>query len=98
MIAIIETETAIYLLDREVAVLKRFPRDAPLDVENSPHALPAAVAALRKDGEAIPFKLLSPMAVGKPVIFQLQIRDDGVPTIRTTTDVVRITVAEDVVG
>lgn len=92
---IVETEGSIYLLDLVAMKLERFPRDAPVVVENSPHTLPAAVAALRKDGEAIPFEFLKPLKVGEPAQFLLQIRDDGVQTIRTTTDVLTIHITED---
>lgn len=92
---IIETESSIYLLDLAAMTLERFPRDAPVIVENSPHTLPAAVAALRKDGQAIPFEFLKPLKVGEPAQFLLQIRDDGVQTIRTTTDVLTIHITED---
>lgn len=92
---IVETEGSIYLLDLVAMKLERFPRDAPVVVENSPHTLPAAVAALRKDGEAIPFEFLKPLKVGEPAQFLLQIRDDGVQTIRTTTDVLNIHITEE---
>jgi hypothetical protein len=92
---IVETETAVYILDREAELLRRFPRSEPQFVEDSPHTLPAAVAALRKDTEAIPFKLLAPLELGKPAQFLLEIRDDGVSTVRTTTDVVKLIATED---
>lgn len=87
---IVETETAIYDLDLVAMTLRRHPRPEPVEVEDSPHTLPASVAALRKDGEGIPFNFLAPLEVGKPAQFLLEIRDDGVQTIRTTTDIVSI--------
>jgi len=87
---IVETETAIYVLDLAELRLKRYPRDEPLELEEYEHLAPAAVAKLRKDGEAIPFNFLKPLKVGEPAQFLLQIRDDGVQTARTTTNVVRI--------
>ena len=92
---IVETESAIYALDLVEFKLRRFPRSEPVDVENSQHTLRAVVAALRKDGEAIPFQFLAPLEIGKPAQFLLQIRDDGVQTVRTTTDVLKIVVTED---
>ena len=92
---IVETETAIYALDLTVMKLKRFPRDTPIDVESPRGGLPAAVAALRMDGEAIPFEILAPLEVGQPAQFMLEIRDDGVKTFRKTTDVLKITITED---
>jgi hypothetical protein len=87
---IVETETAVYLLDLVSMKLKRFPRDSPVAVEHPRDGLPAYVAALRRDAEAIPFQILEPLEVGQPAQFLLQIRDDGVQTFRMTTDVLRI--------
>ncbi|WP_461171996.1 hypothetical protein M1D93_13240 [Arthrobacter sp. Z1-9] len=70
--------------------LKRVPRDAAVDVPDSRHDLPAAVASLRKDGEDIPFSFLAPLEVGKPARFLLRLGADGVATSRTTTDVLAI--------
>lgn len=92
---IVETETAIYALDLAAMTLQRHPRDKPVGVEDSRHALPAAVATLRKDGEGIPFTLLAPLELGKPAQFLLEIRDDGVKTVRTTTDVLNIVITEE---
>ena len=92
---IVETETAVYALDLVAFKLKRYPREKPLDVENSQHTMRAMVALLRKDGEAIPFQFLAPLEIGKPAQFLLQIRDDGVQTVRTTTDVIKLISTED---
>jgi hypothetical protein len=92
---IVETETAIYALDLTAMKLQRFPRDRPIEVENPRDGLPAAVAALRMDGEGIPFEILAPLEVGQPAQFMLEIRDDGVKTFRMTTDVLKITITED---
>lgn len=92
---IVETESAIYALDLVAMKLKRMPRSRPIDVENSQHTLRAVVATLRKDNEAIPFEFMAPLEIGKPAQFLLQIRDDGVQTIRTTTDVLNIVITED---
>jgi len=92
---IVETESAIYALDLVSMKLKRFPRDTVIEVENPRDGLPAVVAALRRDEEAIQFEFLAPLEIGKPAQFLLQIRDDGVQTIRTTTDVLKIVVTEE---
>jgi hypothetical protein len=92
---IVETESAIYALDLVSMRLKRFPRDSPIVVENPRDGLPAVVASLRKDTEAIPFEILAPLEVGQPAQFMLEIRDDGVKTFRMTTDVLKIVVTED---
>lgn len=92
---IVETETAIYALDLVSMRLKRFPREAPIEVENPRDGLPALVANLRMDREAIPFEILAPLEVGQPAQFMLEIRDDGVRTFRMTTDVLKIIVTEE---
>ena len=89
---IIETETAIYSLDLIHMRLRRIPRDEV--VETGVHELPAAIAALRKDHEEIPFEFLAPLEVGKPAKFLLQIREDGVQTVRTTTDVLSVSAGD----
>lgn len=94
---IVETESSIYELDLVAFKLKRYPRDTPIKVENPRDGLPASVATLRMDGDAIPFQFLAPLEIGKPAQFLLQIRDDGVQTIRTTTDVLKIVATEDVI-
>lgn len=94
---IVETESAIYALDLVAMKLKRMPRDQPIDVENPRDGLPAVVASLRMDEEAIQFEFLAPLEIGQPAQFLLQIRDDGVQrwVIRTTTDVLKIIVTEE---
>jgi hypothetical protein len=94
---IVETESAIYALDLVAMKLKRMPRDKVVEVDwpNMQHTARAVVASLRMDGEAIPFNFLAPLEIGKPAQFLLQIREDGVQTIRTTTDVLKIVVTED---
>ena len=94
---IVETESAIYALDLVAMKLKRMPRDEPVEVDwpNMQHTARAIVASLRMDNEAIPFEFLAPLEVGQPAQFLLQIRDDGVQTIRTTTDVLKVIVTEE---
>ena len=89
---IIETETAVYSLDLIHMRLTRIPREDV--VETSVHELPAAIAALRKDHEEIPFEFLAPLEVGKPAKFLLHIREDGVQTIRVTTDVLSVSAGD----
>lgn len=85
---IVETETAVYFLT--LGLLVRMPREEALRLEEYNDLPPAAVAALRKDGQGIPYELLSPIEVGRPAKFRLQIRDDGIGTIRVTTNVVKV--------
>lgn len=85
---IIETETAVYQLDMETGMLCRFPR------QESVGTWADYVAELRKDQEPIPFRMARMPVVGERMQFILDIRNDGVPTLRTTTPVVSIGGAE----
>lgn len=79
---IIETETAVYHLEEDKGVLFRFPKqEGTVDHD---------VAELRRDALPIPYKILVAPVIGAPMQFLLQIRTDGVTTIRTTTPVVSI--------
>ena len=89
---IVETETAIYSLDLIHMRLVRFPREEI--IQTGVHELPAAIAELRKDRQEIPFEFLAPLEIGKPAEFLLQIRDDGVQTVRTTTDVLSVSAGD----
>jgi len=79
---IVQTETAVYVLNPQEGVLTRYPRQE-LDRE-------WAVAELRKDHQIIPYRLGRPLVVGEPAVFILNIRNDGVETVRTTTPVTSI--------
>ena len=78
---IIETVSSTYELDLVEARLRRWPREGR----------PIPASTLRRDEEWIPFSFIEPPAIGRPARFLLAIRDDGVPTVRTTTKVVSIT-------
>jgi hypothetical protein len=82
---IVQTETAVYVLDTPSRMLTRYRR------EEAPEGWPSA-SQLRRDGERIPYELHPhmPLTVGEPAVFILQIRDDGVKTVRTTTPVISI--------
>jgi hypothetical protein len=82
---IVETQTAVYVLDTASSMLTRYTREV------APEGWPSA-SQLRRDGERIPYQLNpnKPLTVGEPAIFVLSIRDDGVETVRTTTPVVSI--------
>lgn len=56
------------------------------------HHLP--VYDLRRDGEPIPVLAFSGVLLGEEILFTLQIRSDGVETIRRTTPAVSIDVWE----
>ena len=80
---IVLTATAAYVLDQANGMLTRYPRENSQSADHD-------VANLRKDGEKIPYTLIGELIVGQRARFLLQIRDDGVPTTRTTTPVLGI--------
>lgn len=80
---IVQTESAVYVLDEANGVLRRYPRENLVN-----HGW--AVAKLRKDTQAIPYTLGRELTVGEPAVFLLRIRNDGVVTVRTTTPVTDI--------
>jgi hypothetical protein len=82
---IVETESAVYVIDEPGGTLRRYPRENLVN-----HGMEAS--KLRMDTQSIPYKLHPqfPLTVGEPAVFILNIRNDGVETIRTTTPVVSI--------
>lgn len=81
---IIKTQTAVYVLDVPMGVLRRYPLENLVN-----HGW--KVRELRLDAQAIPYRLVRPPIVGEPAEFILEIRNDDVPTLRTTTPVTEIT-------
>lgn len=75
-----------YLLDLDKRTLRRTIGAAAPLVD----FLVAGFSVLRRDGETLPLLLLERLKVGYPGSFFLQIRDDHIPTSRTTSLVVRI--------
>jgi hypothetical protein len=82
---VVETESAVYVIDEPNGVLRRYPRENLVN-----HGMEAS--KLRMDTQSIPYRLHPhfPLEVGEPAVFILNIRNDGVETIRTTTPVVSI--------
>ncbi len=52
--------------------------------------LDAGFSRLRRDGELLELLMLESCMVGAPATFWIQVREDHVPTLRTTSPVVRI--------
>lgn len=75
----ISTESTTYVLDLDARTSTRLRRadDAAVD--------------LRRDGDAIPLARLIACQRGAPAVLLLDVRGDGVQTVRTTTPVQRIT-------
>lgn len=78
----VTTETSIYLLDLDAKRVTRVP-----DAGAGPPAgfSPAAIAALRRDHESVPLLKLITCVVGEPMRMLIDLRRDGVCTLRTTT-------------
>lgn len=52
--------------------------------------LEAGFSQLRRDGETLELLMLESCAVGASAHYWIQVRDDHIPTLRTTSPVVRI--------
>lgn len=52
--------------------------------------LDAGISELRRDGEELDLLMLETCRVGSPARFWIQVRADHIPTLRTTSPVVRI--------
>jgi len=77
-----------YLLDLKARTVKRqMAASAPLV-----DFLDAGLSQLRRDGETLELLMLESCAVGACARYWIQVRDDRVPTLRTTSPVVRIEV------
>jgi hypothetical protein len=74
----VNTENSTYLLDLEEMNVRRIPGDGPYS------------GGLRRDGELLALLELRPPQVGESMVMVLQIRDDGVRTIRRTSPVMSI--------
>lgn len=80
----VTTETSVYLLDLDDGHVTRVPDAGAGNADRRP---PVAIAVLRRDHE--PIKLLEVMRceVGLPMQLVLDVRRDGLPTLRTSTRV-----------
>jgi hypothetical protein len=78
----VTTETSVYLLDLDA---KRVTRVPDAGAGPPPGLSPAPVASLRRDHESVPLLGLIKCAVGEPMRLLIDIRGDGVSTLRTTT-------------
>lgn len=75
-----------YELDMTARTVKRqMAATAPI-----PDFLEAGFSQLRRDGETVELLMLETCAVGASARYYLQIRVDGVPTLRMTSPIVRI--------
>lgn len=77
------TESSCYLIDlKERWII----RERGAGVGPLPDLPPLAEAStLRRDGDQIPLLEMYQLEIGKPMIMLLDVRGDGVSTVRTTT-------------
>lgn len=78
----VTTETSVYLLDLDMKQVTRVP-DA--GAGPPPGWSPAPIAALRRDHESVPLLKVITCTVGEPMRMLIDVRRDGVCTLRTTT-------------
>lgn len=82
---LVRTETSVYKIDFDENKVVRNPQEGlelPDDV---------ILSELRKDDEAIDLISIQEIVLGEPMIMVLDIRKDGIPTLRHTTYVTEIT-------
>ncbi|MBE4719544.1 hypothetical protein [Pseudarthrobacter sp. AB1] len=75
-----------YVLDLKARTVKRQMAAGPPLVDY----LDAGFSQLRRDGEALELLMLESCAVGASAQYWIQVRDDHIPTLRTTSPVLRI--------
>ncbi|MDQ0259547.1 hypothetical protein [Sinomonas atrocyanea] len=83
---VVVTESAsVYILDiggPESSTLNRMPAGGPVGDYDA--------AVLRRDGETVPLLGILRLEMGLPAVFLIDVRGDGVPTVRGTTPVAGI--------
>ena len=85
---LVSTESSSYLLELDESGSGMVVRHVGEGQGPAPEAegLPPAVAVgLRRDGDPIPVPWADEPVIGRPWTLQLDIRGDGVPTMRNTT-------------
>lgn len=75
-----------YVLDLTARTVKRQMAASPPVVDY----LNAGFSRLRRDGETLELIMLELCALGASARYWIQVRDDHIPTLRTTSPVVRI--------
>ncbi len=77
----VSTQHSGYVLDLEHPTLIRIPGTLIRG------EVAASAADLRRDGEPIPLLGVHHFRLGDPLVMTIQVRPDGIPTLRTTTPV-----------
>ena len=78
------TESSTYVLDLEQRTATRL---AGMGAGDAPDVW---IAALRRDAESIPVPEVVQLVIGLPMVLWLQLREDGIPTLRSATTVKEI--------
>jgi hypothetical protein len=79
----VTTETSAYLIDPDARTATRLAGHG----SQSGHDGDVMVAELRRDGEPVPIVAISTLVIGQPMVLLLRLREDGSPTLRTTTPI-----------
>ncbi|MGH8827647.1 MAG: hypothetical protein ACRDVZ_08645, partial [Jiangellaceae bacterium] len=85
---LVTTESSAYLLELDGSGSGTVVRHAGEGQAPAPEAeglRPAVAVGLRRDGETIPVRWAEVPEVGRPWTLQVDVRGDGIPTIRRTT-------------
>ena len=80
----VTTETSLYLVDLDAQLVTRVP-DA--GAGSPPGSSPVAIASLRRDYEPVTLIELIECQLDRPLSMLLDVRRDGVPTLRVSTQV-----------
>lgn len=81
---LVRTRTSTYVLDLDERTLTRHPDGAT--ATDSEYI----AADMRKDGRAVPLRALLQCAVGVQLVTVIDVRGDGVDTVRMSTEVISI--------
>ncbi len=90
---VVTTLTSCYLLDLDAREITRQPgggNPGPYGWDSGP----PEIASLRRDREAVPVHAVAHCHLGEPLVLLLDLRGDGVVTIRRSTQVVAIDPAD----
>lgn len=83
----VRTETSTYVLDLDAMTATRLPGTGAGALPGLP---PVETADLRRDAEPIPLLARPEPVVGRPLELLLQVREDGIPTVRVTNVVCEV--------
>lgn len=88
---LVATETSSYMLDLDARTARRIPGYGVGSLDG----LPLHTALLRRDDTDIELEQIIELTVGKPMMLLLDLRQDGVMTLRRSTIVAAISAVTD---